>query len=183
MNIKSLTIYCSSSNNLESIYYKIGKNVTEVIADNNYSIVYGGGQVGIMGIIAKTALKLNVHVTGIIPKFLNTKEIIYDEVSNLKIVNDMYERKRLLFESGDAFLILPGGTGTIEEVTEVISSKVLGLHKKPIIIFNINNYWDPILNQFKNINKYNFGKINLQYIYETIETTKQLDKILKSWKK
>ena len=183
MNIKSLTIYCSSSNNLEPIYYKTSKNITKIIADNNFSIVYGGGQVGIMGIIAKTAIKLGVHVTGIIPEFLNRKEIIFNEINSLKIVQNMYERKKLLFDLGDAFIALPGGTGTIEEITEVISWKVLGLHNKPIIFFNIKGFWNPLLNQFIKINKNNFGNSNLQNIFETINNTKQLDKILKSWKK
>ena len=79
MNIKSLTIYCSSSNNLDPIYYKTSKIITKVIADNNFSIVYGGGQVGIMGIIAKNAIELGVHITGIIPEFLNKKEIIFNK--------------------------------------------------------------------------------------------------------
>ena len=183
MNIKSLTIFCSSSNKLDQIYYNTGKKITKVIAENDYSIVYGGGRVGIMGIIAKYALELGVNVTGVIPKFLNTKEIIFNEINSLKIVNNMSERKKLLFELGDAFIALPGGTGTIEEITEVISWKVLGLHKKPIIFININDFWRPLLDQFKKINENNFGNINLQNIYETIDTTEESDKILKSWKK
>ena len=183
MNIKSLTIYCSSSNNLDPIYYKTSKIITKVIADNNFSIVYGGGQVGIMGIIAKNAIELGVHITGIIPEFLNKKEIIFNKTNSLKVVKDMYERKKLLFEHGDAFIALPGGTGTIEEITEVISWKVLGLHDKPIVFFNMKNFWNPLFDQFTKINKYKFGNINLQNIYETIDTTEELDKILKSWKK
>ena len=91
--------------------------------------------------------------------------------------------KKLLFQLGDAFIVLPGGTGTIEEISEVISSKVLGLHNKPIIFFNINNFWNPLFEQFDKINKNNFGNINLQNIYETINTVEQLDKILELWKK
>ena len=91
MKIKSLTIYCSSSNNLDQEYYDISKEITEKIADNKFSIVYGGGQVGIMGVIAKNALKLGIHVTGIIPEFLNTKEIMFEKINNLKIVSDMSE--------------------------------------------------------------------------------------------
>ena len=183
MNIKSLTIYCSSSNYLDSKYYEISKEITSIIGKFGFSIVYGGGKIGIMGKIAKTALDLNIHITGIIPEFLNKKEIIFNDINSLKVVKNMTQRKKKLFELGDAFLALPGGTGTIEEITEVISWKVLGLHKKPIIIFNINNYWNPLLNQFNKINENNFSDVNLQNIYETINTTKQLEKILKSWKK
>ena len=183
MNIKSLTIFCSSSNNLDPIYYEISKKITEIIARNNLSIVYGGGQVGLMGIVAKNALKLGINVTGIIPDFLNTKEIMFNEITTLKIVKDMSERKKLLYDLGDAFIALPGGTGTIEEITEVISWKVLGLHNKPIIFYNIKNFWDPLIKQFDYINKNNFGNINLQTIFQTIDTPKQFNEILKKWKK
>tara|TARA_Y100000590_G_scaffold435094_1_gene554139 strand:- start:2459 stop:3010 length:552 start_codon:yes stop_codon:yes gene_type:complete len=183
MSIKSLTIFCSSSNNLDPDYYNISKNLTKIIAKYNFSIVYGGGQVGIMGAIAKKALELRIHITGVIPQFLNTKEIMFNEINSLKIVNDMSERKKILFDLGDAFLALPGGTGTIEEISEIISWKVLGLHNKPIIIFNINDFWLPLLEQFKKINEENFGNINLQDIYETINSVEEFDNILKSWKK
>ena len=108
---------------------------------------------------------------------------MFNDINSLKIVNDMTERKKILFDLGDAFLALPGGTGTIEEITEIISWKVLGLHNKPIIIFNINDFWLPLLEQFKKINEENFGNINLQDIYETINSVEEFDNILKSWKK
>ena len=183
MNIKSLTIFCSSSNNLEPIYYEISKKITEIIAEHNFSIIYGGGQVGLMGIVAKNALKLGIKVTGIIPEFLNSKEIMFNEITKLKVVKDMSHRKKLLYELGDAFIALPGGTGTIEEITEVISWKVLGIHNKPIIFYNIKNFWNPLIKQFDYINKNNFGNINLQTIFQTIDTPKQFNEILKKWKK
>ena len=98
MNIKSLTIYCSSSNNLDPTYYEISKQMIHVIAKFDYSIVYGGGQVGIMGVVAKTSLELGLHVTGIVPKFLATKENMFRNINDLKIVKDMNQRKKLLFD-------------------------------------------------------------------------------------
>jgi len=183
MNIKSLTIFCSSSNNLDSIYYDIGKKLTEIIAKYNFSIVYGGGQVGIMGVVAKKALELGINVTGVIPEFLNVKEIMFKDINSLKIVKDMSQRKKLLYELGDAFIALPGGTGTIEEITEVISWKVLGLHDKPILFYNFKNFWNPLIKQFDYINKNSFGNINLQNIFQSINTPEQFKEILKSWKK
>ena len=183
MNIKSLTIFCSSSNNLDPTYYEISKKITEIIAKNNFSIIYGGGQVGLMGVVAKNALKSGIKVTGIIPEFLNSKEIMFNEITTLKIVKNMSQRKKLLYELGDAFIALPGGTGTIEEITEVISWKVLGLHDKPIIFYNIENFWDPLIKQFDYISENNFGNINLQTIFQTIDTPKQFNEILKKWKK
>jgi len=183
MNIKSLTIYCSSSNNLDSIYYEMSEKITKMIGDNDLSIIYGGGKVGIMGVVAKKALELNIHITGVIPKFLNNKEIMFNEINSLKVVQNMSQRKKKLYELGDAFIVLPGGTGTIEEITEIVSWKVLGLHSKPIIFFNINGFWDPLFKQFKYINKNKFGNINLQTIYQSINNLHQFKQILKSWKK
>ena len=91
--------------------------------------------------------------------------------------------KKILFELGDAFIAFPGGTGTMEEIIEIISWKVLGLHQKPILFFNFRNFWNPLLEQFKNIDKNKFGNLNLQSIFETIDTPQQFEKILKSWQK
>jgi len=95
----------------------------------------------------------------------------------------MQERKKLLFELGDGFLILPGGTGTLEELIEVISSKKLELHNKPIIFYNLNNFWEPLFKQFEKIINNNFGNKNLQNLYEVIDKTCQLKKIINSWQK
>ena len=154
-----------------------------VIAKFDYSIVYGGGQVGIMGVVAKTSMELGLHVTGVVPKFLATKENMFKEINILKITKDMNQRKKTLFELGDAFIAFPGGTGTMEEIIEIISWKVLGLHQKPILFFNFQNFWNPLFEQFKNINKNKFGTLNLQSIFETINTPQQFEKILKLWQK
>ena len=121
MNIKSLTIYCSSSNNLDEEYYRCTREISEILSNHGISVVYGGGQVGLMGELAKTSIKLGNKVIGIIPEFLIDKEKALIDNIDLKIVKNMQERKKLLFELGDGFLILPGGTGTLEELIEVIS--------------------------------------------------------------
>ena len=95
----------------------------------------------------------------------------------------MQERKKLLFDLGDGFLILPGGTGTLEELIEVISSKKLQLHNKPIIFYNLNNFWEPLFNQFEKIINNKFANKNLQNLYEVIDNTHQLKEIIYSWKK
>ena len=95
----------------------------------------------------------------------------------------MHERKKLLFELGDGFLILPGGTGTLEELIEVVSSKKLELHNKPIVFYNLNNFWEPLFNQFEKIIDNKFANKNLQNLYEVIDNTHHLKEILYSWKK
>ena len=144
-------------------------------------MVYGGGNVGLMGEIANTLVDLNKEIIGIIPKFLVKKEKLNFKIKKLKVVNDMTKRKEQLFKLGDAFLVLPGGTGTLEEVIEVLSWKMLKLHNKPIIILNFENYWSPLLKQFENIIKIKFGNKNLQNQYQVIKKPKELEKILKLW--
>ena len=183
MKIKSLTIYCSSSQKLDKKYYKIAKETAEIISKHQIKVIYGGGNVGLMGEIARTLLNLKIDVVGIIPKFLIKKEKINLKLTHLKIVTNMSNRKENLFKLGDAFLILPGGTGTLEEVAEVLSWKILKLHNKPIVFLNFDNYWSPLIKQFENIVKNKFGNKNLQNHFQVINKPKQLNKIFHSWKK
>ena len=145
MSIKSLTIYCSSSNLLSSKFYKLAEELGNFLAKKKITIVYGGGKVGLMGKISSTSYAASGQVIGVIPKFLTKKEIINKEVTKTIIVKSMTERKNLMYKMGDAYLILPGGSGTIEEAAEIISWKFLGLHNKKIILFNFDNYWEPMI--------------------------------------
>ena len=177
MKIKSLTIYCSSSNLLEEKYYNLAKQIGFFLSKKNISIIYGGGKVGMMGKISKSAMNSGGKVIGIIPKFLDSKEIIDKEISQTIIVKNMSERKQKLFKFGDAFLILPGGSGTIEEATEVISWKLLGLHNKNIIIFNFKNFWNPLIKMYKKAESKKFGNKNLQNICLHVSTFKEFTKL------
>jgi hypothetical protein len=177
MLIKSLTIYCSSSDNLTSDYYDLGENLGEFLSSKSIKIIYGGGNVGLMGKVSKSAYNKGGHVVGIIPKFLINKEKISSATYQTIIVNDMSERKNKLFEMGDAFLILPGGSGTIEEATDVISWKFLGLHNKEIIIFNFKNFWNPLIKMYENLKKKKFGNKNLQSITKHISTFEDFKKL------
>ena len=181
MKIKSLTIYCSASQIIDKKFLKIAKETAEIISNYKIRVVYGGGNVGLMGEIANTLFKLDKDIVGIIPKFLINKEKLNLKLKNLIVVNNMTKRKELLFKLGDAFLILPGGTGTLEEVTEVLSWKILKLHNKPIIFLNFENYWTPLIKQFDKMKKNKFGNKNLQNQYQVIKKPKELEKILKLW--
>tara|TARA_Y100000996_G_scaffold261501_1_gene205778 strand:- start:146 stop:697 length:552 start_codon:yes stop_codon:yes gene_type:complete len=183
MKIKSLTIYCSSSQKLNKKFYKMARETAEIISNYKIKVIYGGGNIGLMGEIARTLISLNNEVIGIIPKFLIKKEKLNLKLTSLKIVSNMSKRKEKLFKLGDAFLILPGGTGTLEEVVEVLSWKILKLHNKPIIFLNFDNYWSPLIKQFEKIIENKFGNKNLQNQFQVIKNPKQLNKILKSWTK
>jgi len=183
MKIKSLTIYCSSSQKLDKKYYKIAKETANIISNHQIKVIYGGGNVGLMGEIARTLINLKKNVVGIIPEFLIKKEKLNFKLTHLKIVKNMSKRKENLFKLGDAFLILPGGTGTLEEAAEVLSWKILKLHNKPIIFLNFDNYWSPLIKQFEKIIKNKFGNKNLQNQFQVIKKPKQLNKIFNSWTK
>ena len=181
MKIKSLTIYCSASQKIDKKYFKIAKETAEIISNYKIRVIYGGGNVGLMGEIADNLVNLNKDIVGIIPKFLINKEKSNLKLKKLRVVDNMTKRKELLFKLGDAFLILPGGTGTLEEVTEVLSWKILKLHNKPIIFLNLENYWSPLIKQFEKMIKNKFGNKNLQNQYQVIKKPKELEKILKLW--
>ena len=161
----------------------MARETAEIISNYKITVIYGGGNVGLMGEIARTLLNLKRDVIGIIPKFLIKKEKSNLKLTKLKIVTNMSKRKEKLFKLGDAFLILPGGTGTLEEVVEVISWKILKLHNKPIIFLNFDNYWSPLIKQFNKIIEKKFGNKNLQNQFQIIKNTKQLNKLLNSWTK
>ena len=159
------------------------KEIAEIISKYKIKVIYGGGNLGLMGEISRTLIKLKTEVIGIIPKFLIKNEEANIKITHIKIVPNMTKRKENLFKLGDAFLILPGGTGTLEEVIEVLSWKNLKLHNKPIIFFNFDNYWSPLIKQFDKITKNKFGNKNLQNKFQVIRSTKEFNKILQSWTK
>ena len=177
MNIKSLTIYCSSSEKLTSDYYNLSNELGLYLANKSIKIIYGGGNAGMMGRISKSSHSSGGKVVGIIPRFLATKASINTNITKTIIVKNMSERKRKLFQMGDSFLILPGGPGTIEEATEIISWKLLGIHSKEIIIFNFNKYWDPFIKMYDNSKNERFGNKNLQNITKHVRTMNQFKKL------
>ena len=179
MNIKSLTIYCSSSELLDHKYYDLAEQIAKFLSLKKITIIYGGGKVGMMGRISKTAINCGGEVVGIIPEFLSNKEIIDSNITKSIVVKNMSERKKKLFNKGDGFLILPGGSGTIEEATEIISWLCLRIHNKPIILFNFENYWDPIIHMYDKAKKNKFGDKNLQSLCKTVSTFEEFSLLFK----
>ncbi|WP_421781000.1 TIGR00730 family Rossman fold protein [Kiloniella litopenaei] len=145
-NIKSLCVYCGSSNMVSDKHLAKAHQLGRLAAENNIKIVYGGGRVGSMGRVADGALAHNGTVTGIIPQYLDKLEVAHKEVNELIVVDSMHTRKMTMFEQSDAFCILPGGLGTLDEFFEIATWKQLGMHDKPLIVVNLENFWDPLLN-------------------------------------
>jgi len=148
-DLKSICVYCGSNDGRLPEYKAAAERLGRDMAEANIRLVYGGGSVGLMGIMARSVLAHGGAVTGIIPQFLKDREVMLKEVSELIVTADMHERKRIMFERSDAFVALPGGIGTLEEVIEVMTWAQLDQHEKPILMVNINGFWDPLVDQFK----------------------------------
>ncbi|MDG4883776.1 TIGR00730 family Rossman fold protein [Mesorhizobium sp. WSM4884] len=146
--IRSVCVYCGSSPGRDEAYVKAGHLLGRSLAKSGLRLVYGGGTKGIMGAVAEGALKAGGKVTGIIPRFLINREATetaLDKLDELLITDNMHERKHRMFEKSDAFVALPGGIGTVEEIVEVMTWAQLGHHRKPIVFANIKGFWDPMM--------------------------------------
>ena len=145
--IKSIAVFCGSSSGKSPLYEEKANQLGRYLGTNHYHLVYGGGNIGLMGIVANAALAAGGDVTGVLPHFLNKKEVGHVELSNLILVDSMHERKQKIEQLSDAFIAMPGGFGTLEEVCEMLTWAQLGLHQKPIGLYNINGFYDPLLSQ------------------------------------
>lgn len=143
--IKTVCVYCGSGSGSNPRFVEAATALGKIFAENHVRLVYGGGSVGLMGAVAKSVLDHGGSVTGIIPEFLRAKENALARVQEMVITPDMHERKRLMFERSDAFVALPGGIGTLEELVEQMTWQQLGRHTKPVLLANIDNFWDPLL--------------------------------------
>ena len=142
--IRKICVYCGSGPGTDPAFIESARAFGAILAKNGVGLVFGGGAVGMMGAIAKSVLDHGGTVTGIIPEFLVAREHAMRGTDNLIVTRDMHERKRKMFEMADAFVAMPGGIGTLEEVVEQITWVQLGRHRKPILLANIKNFWEPL---------------------------------------
>jgi uncharacterized protein (TIGR00730 family) len=142
--LTSICVYCGSANGADPAYAAAAEEFGRILAESGIRLVYGGGSVGLMGIVARRVLAEGGMVTGIIPQFLKDREVMLTEVSELIVTPDMHERKRIMFERSDAFVALPGGIGTLEETVEMLTWAQLGRHAKPVLLVNVKGFWNPL---------------------------------------
>src|SRR5207253_2689527 len=159
--IKTVCVYCGSGPGSSPRFVKAAHALGKAFADNNVRLVYGGGSVGLMGAIAKSTLDHGGAVTGIIPDFLRARENALTRVQEMIVTPDMHERKRLMFERSDAFVALPGGVGTLEELVEQLTWKQLGRHAKPVLLANIGNFWEPLFSLLSHMRQTEFIRAGL----------------------
>lgn len=141
---KSVCLFCGSSDRSDPAYTVAAQEFGAQTAAAGWRLVYGGGGVGLMGASARSAHEAGGRVLGVMPGFLRSRERLFDDVETL-VVTSMHERKTIMYDQSDAFVVAPGGVGTLEEVIEVLSWKRLDLHGKPVIFLNINGFWDTLL--------------------------------------
>src|SRR6266849_4975331 len=149
--IKSICVYCAAGPGKVAAFMDAASSFGRALAENGIRLVYGGGSVGLMGALADSVLDNGGTVTGVIPDFLVNREHMLARAQERIITRDMHERKRGMFERADAFVALPGGVGTLEELVEQLTWAQLGRHRKPILIANIAGYWDPLLVMFDHL--------------------------------
>ncbi|EGJ27358.1 LOG family protein [Streptococcus porcinus] len=143
-----ITIFCGASTGSNPIYSKKTRELALWMAQNNHGLVYGGGKIGLMGIMANTIIENKGHAIGVMPTFLKDKEIAHANLSEFIVVDDMPKRKAKMMALGEVFIALPGGPGTLEEISEVISWSRIGQNDKPCILFNINGYFNQLKKMF-----------------------------------
>jgi uncharacterized protein (TIGR00730 family) len=143
--INAVCVYCGSSPGTDPVFVETAQKFGKILAESGVRLVYGGGSIGLMGAIAEAVREHGGEATGIIPEFMTRREQPRRLAQELIVTRDMHERKRTMFERADAFVALPGGIGTLEEVVEQLTWAQLGRHKKPILFANINGYWNPLL--------------------------------------
>lgn len=161
--IRKICIYCGSSLGADPAFARAARTFGETLARNGIGLVYGGGSIGIMGELAKAVLKHGGEVTGIIPEFLIARELALAEVQNLIVTKDMHERKQKMFEMADAFVALPGGVGTLEELVEQLTWMQLGHHRKPVLVANIEGFWEPLCALFDHMRALQFIRSDLSF--------------------
>lgn len=172
--IRSVCVFCGSGNGSEPIFLDSAEMLGRLMAENGIRLVYGGGSHGLMGAVARSVLGHGGHVTGIIPHFLKNKEIMLEGAQEMIVTNDMHERKRLMFEKADAFVALPGGIGTLEEVVEQLTWAQLGQHNKPILLANIAGFWKPLLVLLAHMREFQFIRAGLEVQYLVAESVPEI---------
>ncbi len=158
--MKTVCLFCASMDGKDSNYKIEANNIGDILLKHNYSLLYGGGTLGLMGVAAKSAKKKGVKIISIFPEYLDEPGIIFSKSHKEIKTKNILERKKKMIELSDIFVCLPGGIGTLDEITEVLSTAALGEHSKPIFLINTNNFWSPFMNLLDHMEKNKFIRIN-----------------------
>src|SRR5712671_6711834 len=172
--INSICVYCASGPGTNPAFMEAATKLGRILAENGIRLVYGGGSVGLMGALAESALDHGGTVTGVIPEFLVDREHMLVRVQERIVTRDMHERKRVMFERADAFVALPGGIGTLEELVEQLTWAQLGRHKKPILLANIKGFWNSLIDVFDHMDRFGYIYAGAQLNYLIVDEVEQI---------
>ena len=167
---KSIAVFCGSSNGNDPIYEQHAKDLGALLAENNITVVYGGGNTGLMGAVANAALEQQGKVIGVIPELLTNIERQHKGLTELQVVADMHTRKKLMYELSDAAIILPGGNGTLDEMFEMITWNALTIHNKKIILLNTAGYYNALISHINQMQVQGFLHTDLRDTFEIYDT-------------
>lgn len=170
---KNIYVFCSSSDSLDYIYYEEAEKLGKLLAENNHNLVYGGSRLGLMNAVAKSASVANARIIGVVPKFIFDSNITASYLDELIVTADIKERKQVLRDKSDAYIALPGGFGTMEELMELITLKQLLFLDAPIVIVNFNGYYDALKQQFEFCFEASFAKSEYQTLFCFVDNSAQ----------
>ena len=172
--IRTICVYCGSGPGADPAFAATARTFGKILAQNKVRLVCGGGAIGLMGEVATAVLDHGGEVTGIIPEFLKEREIALKRVQELIVTPNLHQRKQIMFERADAFVALPGGIGTLEELVEQLTWAQLGRHKKPILIANINGFWDPLRTLLDHMTEMKFIRPELSVRYFVVDRVEDI---------
>lgn len=178
LNLNSICVFCGARPGNDPKFMKLASEVGTLIAKANKRLVFGAGGLGLMGAVAQAALDEGGKVTGIVPEFLKKREIPVPEMDELLIVDSMHTRKRLMYDKSDAFIILPGGLGTLDELVEIVTWFQLELHNKPVYLYDLDGYWEDWFELIQKMAKHGFVDEYAVKYFTKITTLEQLSKEL-----
>ncbi len=178
-DIKNVCVYCGSSSNVDDIYKEQATKMGGIIASEGWGVVYGGGRVGLMGLVADAALDNGGKVYGYIPEHIQEREVEHTDLSELHIVDTMHVRKQMMVDRSQAFVILAGGLGTLDEFFELATWKQLGLHDKPIVLVDIDGYWTKMVEAIHNIAEKGFMRDTDLELFTVVKSVEDVAQTLK----
>ncbi len=172
--MRAVAVFCGSRNGADPAFGRAAEALGRGLARRGIRLVYGGGGIGIMGVVARAVLGHGGEVTGVIPRFLMELELAHPDLSELVVVDDMHTRKRVMFERSDAFAVLPGGLGTLDEAMEVITWRQLARHDKPVVALSVAGYWEGLSTMVDNAIRHGFADPEAAELFSVVETVEDL---------
>jgi hypothetical protein len=169
-DIRAVCVYCGSSGRVADRFKATARRLGELLAERGIEVVYGGGRVGLMGVVADAALAAGGRVTGIIPDHIQALEVEHTGLTELIVVESMHIRKRRMFDLAQAVVVLPGGLGTLDETIEVITWKQLALHDKPVVLVNDDGFWDPLMRLIDHMIEHGFARPQHRRMFRLVDT-------------